>query len=117
MNHFLLVGLACYLVRIAFKGLGSQIRCAHIALGVAAGDQNGCGEQHDQRNLVHRSSSVRLTAIHHPRWLLALLLVQRPVGGRGTRPVRFGRTALRAHNAGLVDRYAVTSRNSPSVKL
>jgi hypothetical protein len=42
--HFLFVGLACYLVRIAFKGLSSQIRCTHIALGVAAGDQHGCGE-------------------------------------------------------------------------
>jgi hypothetical protein len=39
--HFLLVGLACYLVRIAFKGLSFQVRCTHIALGVAAGDQNG----------------------------------------------------------------------------
>jgi hypothetical protein len=59
------------------------LHCANIGFGVAAGEQNGCGEQHSQRNFRHRSSSTRLAAIHHPAWLWALLLVQRPVEGWG----------------------------------
>jgi hypothetical protein len=82
--HFLIVGLARDLVRVALHGLSFlSLHCANIGFGVAAGEQNGCGEQHSQRNLMHRSSSTRLAAIHHPAWLWALLLVQRPIEGWG----------------------------------
>jgi hypothetical protein len=69
--HFLFVGLACGLVRVALSRLSSVSHGARIALGVAAGEQNGCGEHRNQRNLIHRSSSTRFTAIHHPPWVLA----------------------------------------------
>ena len=82
--RFLLVGLVRDLVRIVLTGLSFlSLHCANIGFGVAAGEQNGCGEQHSQRNFRHRSSSTRLAAIHHPAWLWALLLVQRPIEGWG----------------------------------
>jgi hypothetical protein len=60
--HILLVGLTRDSVRIALCGLSllSVIQFANIGLGVAAGDENCCGEQHNQRNLMHRSSSRHL---------------------------------------------------------
>ena len=82
--HFLLVGLVRDLVRIVLTGLSLlSLHCANIGFGVAAGEQNGCGEQYSQRNFRHRSSSTRLATIHHPAWLWALLLVHRPVEGWG----------------------------------
>jgi hypothetical protein len=87
--HFLLVGLVRDLVRIVLTGLSFlSLHCANIGFGVAAGEQNGYGEQHSQRNLRHRSSSTRLAAIHHPAWLWALLLVHQLRDGDATCLVR-----------------------------
>ena len=103
--HFLLVGLVRDLVGIVLKGLSLlSLHCANIGLGVAAGEQNGCGEQHSQRNLMHRSPSIRLAAIHHPAWLWALLLVQRPIEGRGRDLSGSDEQRCAPNNAGLAAR-------------
>jgi hypothetical protein len=105
--HFLLVGLVRDLVRIVLKGVSLlSLHCANIGFGVAAGEQNGYGEQHSQGNLMHRSSSTRLVTIHHPAWLWALLLVPRPIEGWGrdlSCPVRTN-SVVRPINAGLAAR-------------
>ena len=79
--HFLLVRLARDLVRIRLRGL-SLGHCATIGRGVAAGDQNGCGEQHNQRNLTHRSSSR--TSRSYSSFPLAVGIATGPMTNWGT---------------------------------
>ena len=103
--HFLLVGLVRDFVRIVLTGLSFlSLHCANIGFGVATGEQNGCGEQHSQRNFRHRSSSTRLATIHHPAWLWALLLVQRPVEGWGRDLSGSDEQRCAPNNAGLAAR-------------